>query len=323
MRATGVFIFRGISMSNQSLQTWQNIFLIVNPVAGRSDVQAIRQGMEDMCRGQGWQCQIYETRKDEDLADVVRAACDQGVELVVAAGGDGTVWGACNGLIGSQIPLAILPSGTGNGLARALKIPLLLEKAIDLLTGEYEILEIDALRVAEKYYVLNVSAGISARTMRETSAEIKQQAGVLAYVSTVLRDFTDRQMNIFHLNLDGHDLRVRAVEVLVSNAIIGRNPPFFLYGEREGYQDGSLEVNILTAEKTGEFISLAWELLLNPQESKANLHEFSVKHSIRLDVEGSAMTVQGDGEIIGETPVEIHLVPKAVRVVVPVLDAEV
>lgn len=309
-------------MSRQFLQTWQNIFLIVNPVAGNSDVQAIRQGVEDLCQAHGWHCEVYETREDEDLAGVVRAACEQGVELVVAAGGDGTVWWASNGLIGSQVPLAILPVGTGNGLARALNIPLQFEKAIDLLAGDYEILEIDALRVAEKCYVLNVSAGISARTMQETTAEIKQQAGVLAYISTVLRDFTDRQMNIFHLNLDGHDLRVRAVEVLVSNAIIGRNPPFFLYGEREGYQDGSLEVNLLTAEKTGEFIGLAWELLLNPQESKTNLHEFSVKHSIRLDVEGSAMTVQGDGEIIGETPVEIHLVPKAVRVVVPVLEID-
>jgi diacylglycerol kinase (ATP) len=310
-------------MSNQSLLTWRNIFLIVNPVAGRSDVQAIRRGMDDLCLANGWHCEVYETKEDEDLAGVVRAACEQGVELVIAAGGDGTVWGACNGLIGSQVPLAILPVGTGNGLARALNIPLQFEKAIDLLAGDYEILEIDALRVVEKYFVLNVSAGISARTMQETTPEIKQQAGVLAYITTVLRDFTDRQMSTFHLNLDGHELRVRAVEVLVSNAVIGKNPPFFLYGQREGYQDGNLEVNILTAEKTGEFIGLAWELLLNPEESKTNLHEFSVKHSIRLDVEGPAMTVQGDGEVIGETPVEIHLVPKAVRVVVPVLDAEV
>ena len=85
----------------------------------------------------------------------------------------------------------------------------------------------------------------------------------------------------------------------------------------EGYQDGLLEVNILTAEKTGEFINLAWELLLDPEASKSNLHELSVRRSLRLDVEGLPMTVQGDGEVIGETPVEIQVVPKAVRVLVP------
>lgn len=305
-------------MLKHVVQTWENVFLIINPAAGRSDVQTIRQRMQDVCRKHGWFCNVHETKEDEDLAQIVRTACEQGAGLVVAAGGDGTVWGACNGLIGSQIPLAVLPVGTGNGLARALNIPLQVEAAVDLLAGDYEIIEIDALRAAERYFVLNVSAGISARTMQETPPEDKQQAGILAYLATLMKDFTERQMTTFHLNLDDHDLRVRAVEVIVSNAVIGKNPPFFLYGERQGYQDGSLEVNILTAEKTGEFLSLAWELLLNPGESKSNLHEFSVKNSIRLDVEGPPLTVQGDGEIMGETPVEIQLVPKAVRIVVPV-----
>ena len=305
-------------MSSQSLQSWRNIFLIINPAAGGSDVENIRQRMQDECRAHDWSCDVYETKEGEDLAEVVRAACEQGAERVVAAGGDGTVWGACNGLIGSQIPLAILPAGTGNGLARALNIPLRVDAAIDLLAGDYEIIEVDALRVAERYFVLNVSAGISARIMQETPPENKQQAGILAYLATLMKDFTERQMTTFRLNLDGHEMQVRAVEVIVSNAVIGKNPPFFLYGERQGYLDGRLEVNILTAEKTGEFINLAWELLLNPAETKSNLHEFSVKNSIWLDVEGPAMTVQGDGEIIGETPVEIQLVPKAVRIVVPV-----
>ena len=290
--------------------------MILNPAAGQANGETIRQGLENLCQEHDWKCKVYETTGQEELAAVVRSACEDGVNLVVAAGGDGTVWGACNGLIGSQIPLAILPAGTGNGLARALNVPLQIEAAINLLAGDCETLEIDALHVGSQYFVLNVSAGISARTMQETPPESKQQAGILAYVATILRDFQDLQANVFRLNLDGHDLQVRAVEVLVSNSKIGSKPPY-LFGEREGYQDGRLEVNILTAEKTGEFINLAWELLLDPEASKSSLHELSVRRSLRLDVEGLPMTVQGDGEVIGETPVEIQVVPKAVRVLVP------
>lgn len=306
----------GVEMSNQALQSWEKIFLILNPASGGADVETVRLSMDNLCQERGWACEVYETTGEEDLADVVRSACQNGANLVVASGGDGTVWAACNGLIKSQVPLAILPAGTGNGLARALNIPLQIKAAIDLLSGDYEIIEIDALRVGERYFVLNVGAGISARTMQETPPESKQQAGILAYIATILKDFPERQSSVFHLKLDGYDLKVQAVEVLVSNSKLGSKPPF-LFGEREGYQDGRLEVNILTAEKTGEFLNLAWELLLDPGESKTNLHEFSVLKSLKLDVEGPAMTVQGDGEVIGETPVEIHLVPKAMQVLVP------
>jgi diacylglycerol kinase (ATP) len=312
----GKFILTWVHMSDLAMPSQRSIFVLLNPAAGQANVETIRQGMENLCQEHGWGCEVYETNGQEKLPEVVRSACESGANLVVAAGGDGTVWAACNGLVGSQIPLAILPAGTGNGLARALNVPLQIEAAIDLLAGDCEILEIDALRVGEQYFVLNVSTGISARTMQETLPENKQQAGILAYAATILRDLTDLQVNVFHLNLDGHDLRVRAVEVLVSNSKIGSKPPY-LFGEREGYQDGLLEVNILTAEKTGEFINLAWELLLDPEASKSNLHELSVRRSLRLDVEGLPMTVQGDGEVIGETPVEIQVVPKAVRVLVP------
>ena len=72
----------------------------------------------------------------EDLKKITRSACDNGFNLIIAAGGDGTVAGVVNGLVGTQVPMAIIPLGTGNGVARAMKIPLNLKDAVEVLSGE-------------------------------------------------------------------------------------------------------------------------------------------------------------------------------------------
>ena len=88
----------------------------------------------------------------------------------------------------------------------------------------------------------------------------------------------------------------------------------------ETFSDGELEVNILTASTTTEYIRLTWELLLNPEDFKTDLKDYSVRKYIRLESKDGSIPVQADGEVIGKTPVEIHLVPKAVRILVPKSD---
>lgn len=305
-----------IAMTSQTRSSEQYIYTILNPASGNADMHAVEQAMADLCRRQGWKSEVYRMSGKVDLAEVARQACAQGATRVVAAGGDGTVAGVVNGLIDSGIPLVIVPIGTGNGLARAMKIPLNIEEAVKLLEGEYRAQEIDAMRVNEKHYVLNVSAGISSRAMRETPSEEKKSKGILAYAETILKDDSKDEARIFDLEIDGHDLRVEAVEVLVSNGRILKESPL-LFGRRESFSDGQLEVNILRASNLGEFVSLAWDLILDVKEENSKLHSLAIRQQFRMDTPGQPMPVQADGEVIGQAPVSINLVPKAIRVIVP------
>ena len=79
--------------------------------------------------------EIYESKKEDDLGNVVLARLKDGFDLVVAAGGDGTVSDVIYGLVGTPIPLGIIPAGTANLLAQELKVPLSLEDAIALIIG--------------------------------------------------------------------------------------------------------------------------------------------------------------------------------------------
>ena len=295
---------------------YQHIYVIMNPIAGHSKVEDLQPAIEKHFSDLGWSYEIYETTGKENLSQVARDAHKHGADLVVAAGGDGTVSGVVNGLVKEDVPLGIIPVGTGNGLARAMGIPLAPQEALKLLTGDHIVECLDAMQVGDKYYILNVSAGISSRAMRETTPEVKRRLGVLAYAQNILKDLAKKQTAVFKLSLDGNDVRLRAAEVLVANGTIRQEGPL-LFGDRDFYHDGELEVNILTATQTKDYVRLAWDLLLDKQDSSGSLKDLTVKHEIRLDVSGGHLPVQGDGEVIGKTPVDIKMVPGALQVIIP------
>ncbi len=111
--------------------------------------------------------------------------------------------------------------------------------------------------------------------------------------------------------------KVEAVELLVSNGRILEQPPL-LFGPRQSFTDGQLEVNILAASDAGEFVRLAWDLLLNPGEQNPDLQNLVVKERIRITSPDASLQVQADGEVLDGLPVDIELAPQGVRVVVPV-----
>jgi diacylglycerol kinase (ATP) len=292
------------------------IYVVLNPIAGNAGSEDIHQILEDRFSGEHFEYEVYETTGNENLAEITRHACGRNMDLVVAAGGDGTVAGVVNGLIEQDVPLGILPLGTGNGLARALHIPLDAKDAVSLLAGEHCIRPIDAMRVGDHYYILNVSVGISAKAMATTPPETKQRFGILAYVGTILQEALRFRIPGYILTLDGRQMQVRASEILVSNVSLLENPPDPL-GPPEKFQDGELDVYIITARNLSNYLTMLWGLFTKPKEKKQHLNHIRVRQSIEIDSTGTPQPTQGDGEKIGHTPIEVHLTPKALKVVVP------
>jgi len=297
----------------------QHVYVILNPAAGTSSVDDTRALVAEHFSTRGWTYEIYETSgaEDEDVAAIAREACEKGAGLVVAAGGDGTVAGVVNGLVHTGIPLGIIPAGTGNGLARSLNIPLEAEAAVRLIASEHIYQPLDAMKVGDQYFVLNVSAGISSRSMDETPAEQKQRFGMLAYARTILNQLSGSQRAQYRLLIDDHEVNVRAMEVLVSNGAPLKEGPFLL-GPVEALNDDMFEVHILTARSLGEYLGLIWEMLTRRQGRKKELKTLPVKQRIRIEALDRPQAVQADGELIGETPVEVEVVSSALQVITPV-----
>jgi YegS/Rv2252/BmrU family lipid kinase len=295
----------------------QKAFVVFNPKAGKEDEAAeLRSALARYFTAPRWTVEIYETTGKEDITAVCRAACEQGTSLVVSAGGDGTLVGVANALVHSQVPLGILPLGTGNRLARILSVPLKLDDAVQLLAGDHTVIEIDALKVGDRYFFSNVSVGMSPEIMKETKPAQKKRFGRLAYILTTVKRSSLFHLRRYTLTIDGQARRVRASEVLISNTKLLEKEDL-LFGPPENLSDSQLEVYAVTAHTLGDYMQLVWDLFRRPGQPAAMLYHWESQHSICIDADRTPQLVQADGEVISHTPVEIQLVPKAIHVIMP------
>jgi diacylglycerol kinase (ATP) len=285
-------------------------------VAGNASAAEIRELLAQQFPEPAFQLEVYETTGKENVAELTRKMCDQGVNLVIAAGGDGTVAGVVTGLIGTNVPLGILPAGTGNGLARGLGMDLSLEQAVELIGGQHTLQPLDVMRAAGRCFVLNVSVGISSRAMRRTGYELKRRFGMLAYYWIILQELVRFRGREFRLTVDDHQVVVGATEILVSNGVL-LPAPAQLMGPPEGFNDQQFEIHILTANNLLDYLRLVWDFLTRVERRKTDLRQLTVKNSVRIESLGPPHPVQADGELIGQTPVDIEIIPSAVRVIVP------
>ena len=292
-------------------------FVVLNPVAGHSR-ERVPSLLERHFAEVNWAWELYETTGEERVADVVRAALersDGAIDLVVAAGGDGTVSGVAGGLVDVQIPMGIIPVGTGNALARELNIPLNVGAALDLLTGEHALAELDAMQVGERFFVLNFSVGLSSLMTYHTAREDKRRFGRVAYVWTGLMKLFGYQPHRFDVTVDGERTRWRAVEVMIANSgAIG--DPSLRWSPQVKLNDGRIDVCIVRAKSVLDYLRLTWAVLLGRQRHEPHLQHLIAERDVAVNT-SSHLPVQGDGDFIGWPPVAVEVVPGAVQVVVP------
>jgi diacylglycerol kinase (ATP) len=295
-------------------QPARRVFVALNPLAG-SFGEEMRQLLGQYFPSGAGCCQIYEIQGEDDLAQVVRSAVEHGFEMVVAAGGDGTVSAVANGLIGTETPLGILPLGTANVLARELGIPVELGAACELLAGEHATTNVDAMEVASRAYFTQVGTGIDAFMIRDTKTELKRRFGRLAYIVKAITTLIGFQPRRFTMAVDSEELKFRASQVLVANSGILGQPPL-RWGPDIRPDDGRLDVCIVKARTALDYLRLFWHVIIGQHKRDRNVRYLVAKREVNITAK-HALPVQADGEIIGETPVQVRVLPGAVRVVVP------
>lgn len=297
------------------------VLVILNPVAGRTQATYVRQVLEQNFPENGLiQLEIYETTGAEDVSGVVRGAVRSGVGRVFAAGGDGTVSAVVDALARTDIPLGIIPAGTTNVLAQELGIPLNVDKACRLLAGKTATRSIDALQLGQQHFVLSVGIGLDAQAIEGTSREGKRRFGPLAYVWSVLKTVTGVQPHIFTIVADGKKIRVKAADVLLANVSTLMRP--FRWGPHIAPDDGRIDICVMKVKNILDFLGVARDIVVpGGLRRDRNLLYWSAHHSVMVFAE-QPLPVQGDGELLGEKPLEVILVPGAVQILVPEEDPE-
>lgn len=296
------------------------VFVVLNPIAGQSNPEEIRSHLSDQIAAHGWESTIYQTNGDESDRTRLEEAVASNYDLFIAAGGDGTVALTATALIGTGIPLSILPTGTGNGVARAAGIPLDWREATGLIFGEHQQYEFDAMQVAGQYFLLHLGVGLSGVALRQIDLESKRRLGRLYYPFASLRALFGYQPHRFKLTIDAEDHTFKGTEVFIINSA-SMGDPFVRWSDSIKPTDGTLDVFLVRARTLTDFLRLAWNVVLGRQRLDPKVTYLLAHESIDVRTDPT-LPLQGDGEFVTEAPFSVQLVEEAIKIIGPAQSAQ-
>ena len=288
--------------------------MIFNPVSGQTDPEQRKKTISDALARHGYTCQFIATSKEEGAKALAKKAVADGADLLAVSGGDGTVMEAMAALVGTDIPVAVLPAGTGNLLSVNLGIPMTVPEAVDVaLSGD--IYELDLARTGDgRYFAIMGGIGLDAQVIADAGREAKKRLGVLAYFVSALKNLPRRRQRM-EITLDGHrPLRRRVKTVMIAN--MGKITGGLEAVPTASPNDGRLDVALLRTETLAQWLRLLGYALRGRAHEDPSLDVYQArKIVIRTPF---PQPVQFDGEEAGRTrELTVEVVPKAVRVLVP------
>jgi len=291
--------------------------LITNPAAARTEARAVTAVRETL-RGGGWDVEVLATLGPRDARRFAEEARDQKVDVVVCYGGDGTAMQIAAALVGSGIPLGLVPGGTGNLLAGNLRLPRNATKAARaLLTARPHAIDLGVCERADglHYFAVASGTGFDAELMAETGAAAKQRWKFGAYVARAVRKLSQVRSARHRITIDGKAHEVGAAMLLVLNCgeLI---PPFVRLGKDIAPDDGWLDVVAIHADGIGQSVAAVWDLFRGAANG-AGRAWWGRGRTIRVEViSAPPRPVQLDGEVVGDTPFETRVLPGALTVLV-------
>lgn len=238
------------------------------------------------------------------------------VNLVVLAGGDGTISSAAEALYQCQLPFAILPLGTANDLARSLKLPTDLPEACQTIAANRR-QKIDLAKVNGRYFFNAANLGLGVQVTQELTPEIKKRLGVLSYLKALFGALRRKEVFRVTIIIDGKVHRMKSMHIAVGNGRYygGGN----IIDEDATINDGLLCLYSLKPQNFWNLLILA-PLLRNGKQRLAPKIFRATGRRIEIRTH-RPMEIDADGEPAAHTPAIFEVLPKALEVIAPGVDA--
>jgi diacylglycerol kinase family enzyme len=291
------------------------VLLITNPAAARSDPGVVSIVTAVLGR-EGFAVDVSGTSGPGHAADLARGAVRDGVDVVAVYGGDGTTTQAASGMLNSEVPMALIPGGTGNILAGNLRLPrdparaaLLIARgvprAVDLGCMERE--------GTTRVFAVACGAGYDAALMGSTTTEAKKRWKMAAYVARAAETIVDVRNVPTRIVVDGEVIDTPAACVMVINCP-EFVPPFLRFRPGIAIDDGLFDVIILSAEGFADSVGALLQLVSGGGPGEAIRFARGREVTVRME---PVQPVQADGDAAGTTPFTARILPGALRVLVP------
>jgi len=290
----------------------KKIAVVVNPASGQD--RPFLKTFNKIFLDAGYDWELYVTKESGDGQRLARQAVADGAEIVAAFGGDGTVMEVACGLRGTNVPLAILPGGTGNVLAIDLGIPRDLASACDLIVNpERKLRTVDMGQIGGNCFILRVGVGLEASVIEIADRDMKDRYGIFAYIVSALQAFREPAVARYHLVINGEEFESEGLGCIIANSG-SLGVPGLSISPSVDLSDGLLDVFVIRKADLAAILSLASGIVGGVEKNEHLLHWKARMVSV---ISNPVQSVQGDGELFGSTPISVKVLPKAVNIIVP------
>jgi diacylglycerol kinase (ATP) len=287
--------------------------LIYNPSSGREEIKKRLPDILQRLERGGIETSTHATIGEGDATLAAAEAVDRGFDLVIAAGGDGTLYEVINGMSGKpeRPPLGILPLGTTNDFARALGIPKNWEFAVDLILQDFT-RAVDVGKVNQRYFINIAGGGSMTELTYEVPSKLKTMLGQLAYYMKGVEKLP--RLRPIEILVESEEVKLQE-EVMMflicnSNSVGG----FERLAPGASLSDGLLEVFILKKCNLPEFIRVVSAALRGEHANDPHVIHFKTRE-MRI-VSSDYVQINLDGELGGTLPCQFSVLQEHLRIYV-------
>ncbi|SMQ61745.1 diacylglycerol kinase [Bacillus sp. OV166] len=306
-----------VDFKNRMMKTMKRARLIYNPTSGREILKRNLPEILQKLEIAGYEASCHATTGAGDATEAARLAVERQYDIVIAAGGDGTIHEVVNGLAEQDYrpKLGIIPAGTTNDFARALHIPRDIGPAVDIIT-KGDLIPVDIGRINDRYFINIAGGGRITELTYEVPSKLKTMLGQLAYYLKGMEMLPSIKPSEVSIEYDGKLFEGEAMLFLVglTNSIGG----FEKLAPDSSINDGLFSLLILKKTNLAEFIRIATLALRGEHVNDPNI---IYTQANRIKVQAvDKVQLNLDGEFGGLLPAEFENLYRHLEVFVPLED---
>jgi len=289
----------------------KKIIFIVNPISGVGKQKGIEKLIKKHLDTSVFEYTVVYTEKPGHAAEISKEAVGRGLDAVIAVGGDGTVNETAQGLIGSETALGIIPTGSGNGLSRHLKIPMNPAKAIRIL-NTYKTKRIDSATLNDNLFVSVAGVGFDAKVAREFAKPGKR--GFRKYFNIATTVYATYKPRKYTMMIDGQEFTRKALMISFANSNqFGNNTSV---DPNARLDDGFIDVCIVSKVPYWKTVFVAPLLFMKRFDRTSYVEIIRAKEVELIRKKGKSGHLDGDPFVAGKN-VHLKIQPLSLKVIIP------
>ena len=289
----------------------RHILAIINPVSGTGSKDKIPRLIDTMVNYDINEVSVVMSEYAGHAREIAAQAVSDGIDVVVAIGGDGTVNEVGSALCGTDTALAIVPSGSGNGLARHLRIPMNASRALQILNNGI-VGKFDYCTVNGNPFFCTCGMGFDAEVSYKFSNEGTR--GFITYIKTTLTEFFKYKAQDYIIDIDGMKHEERAFVIACCNAAQYGNNAYI--APRATMQDGLIDITVMHGFSVVESPLIGARLFFRQLDKDRHVSIYRGKHVVIERRQDGFIHIDGD-PVTMPARLEFENISKGINILVP------